>query len=160
MPTLLQAMADLLPQAFAPMSDRVRLHVICDPIALSPDDAIPMALLVHEGMMNAYKHAFPDDSSGEITISLRRAPEDVVILQIADNGIGMHPGNDTTGRGLSLIRAFAAQMHGTLALAGPLDAAGTTITLTIHRGAKRHELGPSSIGLTSHPPAAAARDLP
>jgi two-component sensor histidine kinase len=151
MPALLQAMADLLPQAFAQMSDRVRLHVICDPIALSPDDAIPMALLVHEGMMNAYKHAFPDDSSGEITIRLRRAPEDVVILQIADNGIGTHPGNGTNGLGLSLIRAFAAQMQGRLALAGPLDAAGTTITLTIHRGAKRHEPGPSSIGLTSHP---------
>jgi two-component sensor histidine kinase len=139
MPTLLQAMADALRQGFSQMSGRVRLHVTSDPIALSPDDAIAMALVANEVMTNAYKHAFPDGTCGEIAISLRRAPENTLILQITDNGIGMRSGNDESGLGLKLIRTFATQLRGTLAFARPLDAAGTAVTLTIRRGAK-HEL--------------------
>jgi two-component sensor histidine kinase len=149
MPALLHAMADALRRAFAQESGRVSLHVTCDPIALSPDDAIPLALLANEVMTNAYKHAFPDGSSGEIIVSLHCAPENAVILQITDNGIGMHPGSDESGLGLTLIRSFAEHLQGTLVVAEPLGVAGTTITLTIHRGAKRpHELdqGESDVG--------------
>jgi two-component sensor histidine kinase len=158
MPALLQAMADGLRQAFAQMSDRVRLHVTCDAIALSPDDAIPMALLANEVITNAYKHAFPDGASGEISISLRCAPGNAAILQITDNGIGGQRGSDQGGLGLKLIRTFAAQLQGTLAIAEPVAAAGTTVTLTVHRGeGRRHELdeGESNVGVQGERPGSA-----
>jgi two-component sensor histidine kinase len=154
LPTLLRAMGDALRQSFAEMSGRVSLRVTCDQIVLPPDDAIPMALLANEVVSNAYKHAFPDGSSGEITINLRCAPENTVILQITDNGIGMRTRNAESCLGLKLIRGFAAQLHGTLALGRPVDAAGTTVTLTIHRGAKRgHEPDRGEFDVASTMPA-------
>ena len=56
---------------------------------LSPDDAIPIALLANEVMTNAYKHAFPEGASGMISINLSCAPENTIVLRIMDNGIGM-----------------------------------------------------------------------
>lgn len=137
MPKLLRAMGDGLRQSFAEKSAQVRLRVTSDQILLPPDDAIPMALLANELMTNAYKHAFPDGASGEITVNLRYAPEKAVILQISDNGIGMPSGSGENSLGLELIRSFAAQLQGTLSFAKPVDAAGTAVTLTIHREARR-----------------------
>jgi two-component sensor histidine kinase len=140
MPTLLRRMSDALRQSFAEMSGRVRLQVTSEDIMLSPDDAIPLALLANEAMTNAYRHAFPEGSSGEVTIDLRYAPQNALILQITDNGVGMRSSNGESGLGLKLIHTFAAQLRGTLAIARPENAAGTVVTLTIHRGAKRrHE---------------------
>jgi two-component sensor histidine kinase len=137
MPKLLRTMGDALRESFSEKSTQVRLRVTSDQILLSPDDAIPMALLANELMTNAYKHAFPDDSSGEITVNLRYAPENALILQISDNGIGMPAASDENSLGLELIRSFAAQLQGTLSFAKPDDADGTKVTLTIHRQTQR-----------------------
>ena len=141
MQALLQAVADALQQSFTEMSARVSLRLTCDTVTLTPDDAIPMALLANEAVTNAYKHAFPDDSAGEIIVNLRCAPGNKLILQVTDNGVGMSPSADTSGLGLKLIHSFAAQLRGALVLDRPVDATGTGLTLTIHPGAKRrHEL--------------------
>ena len=71
MPKLLQAIADALRESFSEVSDRVRLQITSDQIVLSPDDAIPLALLANEVITNAYKHAFPEGASGMISINLR-----------------------------------------------------------------------------------------
>ena len=154
LPTLLRAMGDALRQSFAEISGRVSLRVTSDQIVLSPDDAIPMALLANEVMTNAYKHAFPGSSSGEIAVSVSSAPENAVILHITDNGIGMRSSSAESCLGLKLIRAFAAQLHGTLAFGRPVEAAGTAVTLTIHRGAKRgHEPDRGAFNVASTMPA-------
>ena len=90
-----------------------------------------MALLANELVTNAYKHAFPNDSSGEITVSLQQTPENGLILRIADTGIGLHLTGSESGMGLKLIRTLAAQLRGTLTFATPPEGAGTQITLTI-----------------------------
>ena len=131
MPELLQILGDGLRQSFARMSAQVKLDLSCDSISLPVDQAIPLALLANEVVTNAYKHAFPDGSSGEITVSLRQPSEDALILRIADTGIGWHPTGGGVGMGLRLIRSFAAQLQGTLIFATPAEQAGTAITLTI-----------------------------
>lgn len=129
LPTLLQALGDALRQSFAEMSDRVRLQVTSDLVILPPDEAIPIALLANEVITNAYKHAFPEGSAGEITLSLNWLDERALVLQISDNGIGMRSNGGASALGLKLIRTFAAQLGGTLAFAEPVGAAGTTVTL-------------------------------
>ena len=62
------------------------LQLTSDPISLPVDQAIPLALLANELVTNAYKHAFPSDSAGEITLSLQHTPEDGLTLRIADTG--------------------------------------------------------------------------
>jgi two-component sensor histidine kinase len=135
MPPLLQAVGDALRQSFAEVSSRVTLRVTSDEIVLSPDDAIPIALLANEVMTNAYKHAFPEGTSGMIAINLSCAPENTIVLRIMDNGIGMPAAGRGGGLGLKLIRSFAAQLQASLAFDRPPDTAGTVMTLRIHRAA-------------------------
>ena len=131
MPGLLQTLGDGLRQSFAKTSAQVSLQLTCDPIELPADQAIPLALLANELVTNAYKHAFPNDSSGEITVSLRQTPENELILRVADTGIGVHLTGGESGMGLKLIRTLAAQLQGTLTFATPPEGAGTAVTLTI-----------------------------
>lgn len=133
MSKLLQAMGDALQQSFAEISAQVSLQITSDPILLSADDAIPMALLANEVLTNAYKHAFPGGCAGEITVELSCAPDHAVVLKIADNGIGIRPGTGKGGLGLELTRNFAQQLHGTLCFDKPACTDGTAVTLTIHR---------------------------
>lgn len=125
---LFDAVGDALRQLFAEMSNRVRLHVTSDHVRLSPDRAIPMALLANEAITNAYKHAFPDGFSGEINVDLRCLPEGGITLRIIDNGIGMRSRRRENGLGLKLLGNFAAQLQGTLEFAKPKDATGTAVT--------------------------------
>jgi two-component sensor histidine kinase len=136
MPQLLQTLGDALRQSFASVSAHVRLDLTCDPISLPVKKAIPLALLANEAMTNAYKHAFPNDTPGTITAQLRCMPENVLVLRIADNGIGLHLSGGEGGMGLMLIRTFAAQLGGALDIAGQADGLGTALTLTIQRAAE------------------------
>ncbi len=135
MPHLLRVMGDALRQSFAERSAFVRLQMTSQQIMLPPGEAIPLALLVNEAITNAYKHAFPNNACGEITVDLSCAPQKSLVLRIADSGIGMRPGRAENGLGLKLIRRFAAQLHGALVFNNPLDVSGTALTLTMHRSA-------------------------
>lgn len=132
MPTLLQAMGSALRQSFAELMGRVQLKVTCGPIVLSPDVAIPLALFANEAITNAYKHAFPGNRSGEITIHLSRGAEGSIVLQIADTGIGIRSDCSKSGLGLKLIHSFATQLNGTLTFGAGPDATGASVTLEIH----------------------------
>jgi two-component sensor histidine kinase len=135
MPSLLQTVAGSLRESFSPVLASVRLRIACDPIALRAEDAMAIALLANEAITNAYKHAFPDGASGEIAVELREIPDDVLLLQIVDSGVGMRSTGARIGFGLKLIRTFAAQLQGTLIFAGLAGGAGTSVTLTMHRDA-------------------------
>ncbi|MEW6586494.1 MAG: histidine kinase dimerization/phosphoacceptor domain -containing protein [Nitrospirota bacterium] len=52
-------------------ADRVRLRTEVADITLGIDTAIPCGLIVSELVSNAMKHAFREDETGEITVSLR-----------------------------------------------------------------------------------------
>ena len=82
-----------------------------DPVLLYPDQAVPLALLVAEGMTNALKYT---RSSTEvkpfIRVSLKQVdPECILTLE---NSIGTAPTADSTGLGAKLINAFATQLEG------------------------------------------------
>jgi two-component sensor histidine kinase len=134
MPTLLLAIGDALRGSFAEESNRISLTVTSERITLSPDDAIPIALLANEAITNAYKHAFCDGSSGQICVELSSAAENAMLLEIKDDGMGMRAGK--IGMGLKLMHIFAAQLQGTLILAKPVDPRGhgTTVALRIPGG--------------------------
>jgi Signal transduction histidine kinase len=131
MPQLLQTLADGLRQSFAVTSGDVSLQLTSDPIALPVEQAIPLALLANELVTNAYKHAFPNDASGAITVNLQHTPENGLTLRIADTGIGLSLTGSEISMGLKLIRILAEQLRGTLTIATPAAGSGTVITLTI-----------------------------
>jgi two-component sensor histidine kinase len=133
MPQLLQAMAAALEGLHAGESARVKVRAECMPIILAADDAVPLALLANEAMINACKHAFPDGRAGAVCVNLRLTAPTVLVLQVCDDGIGLQAGTTGSGLGLQLIHAFAAQLGGTLEMGTPADCTGTRLTLTMIR---------------------------
>ena len=116
LPPLFQALGDALQQSFAEMSDRVQLRITSDPVELSADEAIPLALLANELITNAYKHAFPNRDAGRIEVRVTRDSPTHLTLLVGDNGTGFETGaaSEPGGLGKSLIDAFVRQLHGEL----------------------------------------------
>lgn len=84
------------------------------PLQLSPDQALPLGMIVNEVVSNAYKHGFPNGRPGKISVTLSRPLEgNEAVLTIADDGVGMSetPAGGI-GLGTRLISGFAAQLQG------------------------------------------------
>ncbi|MDC8773042.1 PAS domain-containing sensor histidine kinase [Roseateles albus] len=96
----------------------VQLRLDLGLLKVGLDQATPAGLLVSELVSNSLKHAFPDERSGEITISLHPLDlSDHWRLAVIDNGIGL-PADFETRResslGLQLVADLASQMGGKL----------------------------------------------
>lgn len=82
--------------------------------SFSLEMAIPCGLIINELVSNAFKHAFPQDSKGEINVDLNLADQ-VYTLIIRDNGIGLPQEIDIhnpTSFGLLMSKALIEQLNG------------------------------------------------
>jgi len=133
MPGLLHAVCDALARSFGETCPGVRLEVSCDPLSLPADDAIAIALLSNEVVTNSYKHAFANQSSGEIRVQLHCSSGRAMVLRISDTGTGANLPQSEHGMGLKLVRLLSAQVQGALDIASPAADGGTQVTLTLDR---------------------------
>jgi two-component sensor histidine kinase len=67
---------------------QIQFKLTVDPVNLNISYAIPLGLIINEAVTNSIKYAFPDSIKGEISISMLNYG-DHIILELADNGIGM-----------------------------------------------------------------------
>ncbi|MCI4627043.1 MAG: response regulator [Candidatus Magnetoovum sp. WYHC-5] len=111
--------------------NKVRLQTNLKPVSLSIDSAIPCGLIVNEIISNTIKHAFPDDRTGIVDITLNTTEDGSINLIIKDNGVGF-PENvsleTSETLGLQLIHSLA-----TIQLQGHIDIyqqGGITYSLT------------------------------
>jgi two-component sensor histidine kinase len=109
----------------------ISLRVCGDGGSASSRQAECLGLIVTELVMNALKHAFPDDKSdGRITVGYDAAGTDWK-LSVTDNGIGKPDGvfaQPKTGLGTSIVKALAQQLGAQVeTLAG---AEGTAVSIT------------------------------
>ncbi len=104
---------------------RPYLHDVCGPLATddvivkvsAPDEhwptttVAPLGLLASEAVMNAVKHAFPDERRGRVLVRLSRLGPGRARLAVKDDGVGF---SDTPSGnlGLELIRALTRQLSG------------------------------------------------
>jgi chemotaxis protein methyltransferase CheR len=109
----------------------VSLKVVGEGGNATSRQAESLGLIVTELVMNALKHAFPDD-----TIDCRISVAYEVHgtnwkLSVADNGVGKPDGvfaQPKTGLGTGIVKALAQQLGATVeTVAGP---AGTTVAIT------------------------------
>lgn len=96
-------------------TDKIVCVTYCDQtILVGMDAAVPIGFVLHELLMNAHKHAFPD-RPGLVRVSCRRL-EDTLIVAVRDDGVGLPSdwrSRSHTSLGLSLVEALAQQLDGT-----------------------------------------------
>ncbi len=100
-----------------------RIHVTTDfdAIRLTPDQAVPLSLLLTEAMTNAIKYAKGREGSvPRLSVTMKRLPDQCAALELV-NTVSDSPDvgdgtlyNTSTGLGAQLLRAFAQQIGGTL----------------------------------------------
>ncbi|GAN78120.1 sensor histidine kinase [Acidisphaera rubrifaciens] len=95
---------------------QISLDVSADGTVISADVSISLGLIVTELVINALKHAFPDDRPGRIMVDYHAHGPDWT-LSVADDGIGMTPSTGAgqkIGLGTSIVAALARQLHATV----------------------------------------------
>jgi two-component sensor histidine kinase len=97
---------------------KLEINVEADPLLLSGTNAISLAMLTHELIMNAIKHAYAEGETGAVNVSLKRAEEGFV-YRFADHGRGL-PKDFTIEKsdslGMIMITATARQLGGKLTI--------------------------------------------
>lgn len=109
---------------------RVRMQFRADDVPVDINTAIPIGLIFNELVSNAFKYAFPNGRSGQVTIGIRN-PDSVIEITVADDGAGL-PEDITTDLprtvGMGLIGILVHQLNGRLAID---RTNGTRFTITI-----------------------------
>jgi len=92
--------------------EQIHLVVTVDGSRVTPDISVSLGLIVTELVINALKHAFPDDRAGTITVDYRSTGS-FWALTVTDDGIGMGPTDDPpkSGLGTSIVNALASQLR-------------------------------------------------
>ena len=88
---------------------------VSDDAALNPDAAVPLALIVAESMANAIEHGFRNRDTGHIEVHLARDGEDLVKVEVRDDGHGLPQGfsiEASDSLGLRIAAMLAAQLNG------------------------------------------------
>ncbi len=124
----LSALVDDLQISARNGEEGVRLSVEAAPLAIDPDRAVAIGVIVTELVINASKYAYPD-GGGPVRIFLRLG-DGSVELSVEDDGVGLPETVDpnATGLGNRIVRAMASKLGATLAFAD--RSAGTTVHLS------------------------------
>jgi PAS domain S-box-containing protein len=105
----------------------VAVTVAPEDATLAPDHAGPLGMLVNEAVCNSYKHAFPE-RRGRIAVDLRQVTPDRINLEVADDGVGFHPGPSNSGsQGVELMGLLARQLGGELTISAGIDGGGARV---------------------------------
>lgn len=90
---------------------QLSLTVNADDTVASSGRAVSLGLIVTELVINALKHAFPDDRDGQIKVDYRTQGEGWV-LTVCDNGIGRSADANEArpGLGTGIIKALTSQL--------------------------------------------------
>jgi two-component sensor histidine kinase len=91
---------------------RLRMTVEVDDSVATADVSVSLGLIVTELVINALKHAFPDDRGGVIVVSYRSTGADWA-LSVSDDGVGLPTGPEPARirLGASIVKALAAQLR-------------------------------------------------
>jgi two-component sensor histidine kinase len=110
--------------------DRPEIEFSCEAsaIAVPLDSAMPLTLLAVEAVTNAYAHAFPEESTGTVTLHYSVSDSGEALLSIADDGVGFDCGSDSGSMGFQLIRGLAHQLGGKVEIISVVGA-GTQVRL-------------------------------
>jgi PAS domain S-box-containing protein len=109
----------------------ISLKVQVEDGTASSSQAVSIGLIVTELVINALKHAFPDERSGGTVIVAYDLAEPNWRLTVSDNGIGRPEGHShktNPGLGTTIVESLAKQLDAQVDVS--MDPCGTTVTIT------------------------------
>jgi hypothetical protein len=115
----IRSLVKMLYNTYKLSASRIGLNIKVPDIELDVDIIIPCGLIVNELISNAFKYAFPDEITGEITIELVENNDKECTLTIRDNGIGIPEDFDiynTESLGMQIVTSLVDQINGSLEL--------------------------------------------
>jgi two-component sensor histidine kinase len=94
------------------------IEVDADSLELSGPHAISLGMLTHELITNALKHAYSENESGSIKVTLRHKRRGNIDLRISDQGRGLPENFNIEGKsaslGMKIVTSTVRQFDGTL----------------------------------------------
>lgn len=109
------------------------VEVTADPVEISADKVIPLALIVNELLTNAFKYALPRTGARSLRVAAVRDAGGMLIVSVSDNGPGLPPDfEQRAGLGVKLVQTLLLQLRGTMETAS--DSTGTTMTVIVPLG--------------------------
>ena len=121
-------LCESLAVSMIPDPNLLSIEVTADDSVVAANKSVSLGLIVTELVINALKHAFPNDRHGRIVVDYRSNGPDWT-LSVTDNGVGMAPGAIVAKRGLgtNIIEALAKQL-GAIIEVGDADP-GTAVSI-------------------------------
>ena len=126
----LTTLTDQLRRSFRETTSGVHLRVEADALSVPAAIALPCGMIVTELVTNAFKYAYPDNTSGPLLVRIAIG-EESFLLSVSDEGVGLPAKFDlaqTDSFGLHLVVNLANQLGATLTRP---PGSGTNIVLTV-----------------------------
>lgn len=129
-----QDLVDYLMKSLRPSGSPVEIKCKIEQLPINLDAVISCGLIVNELVTNALKYAFSPDMKGEISVVLRERSNNLVELEVSDNGVGVDDVESLGAKGslgINLVSILAEnQLDGTLEMR---NSSGLTSTIRFTR---------------------------
>jgi len=111
---------------------KLRLTAVVGEGSVGADVSISLGLVVTELVINALKHAYPDERGGNIVVRYSSSAT-AWVLSVSDDGVGIVKGLRAAkaGLGTSIVEALAKQLHAEVAFTDAHP--GTQVSLACNR---------------------------
>lgn len=114
----LEELIDLMMRYYNISKEKITIDLQIEDVYFIIDTAIPVGLVVNEIISNSFKHAFPDNRKGVISVKLFRNTDNSIILILSDNGKGLPEGFDINNCNtlgfVTTVKIIEDQLQGTI----------------------------------------------
>ncbi|MEP6868966.1 MAG: histidine kinase dimerization/phosphoacceptor domain -containing protein [Novosphingobium sp.] len=107
-------MTDLCAQLRSLHAHQENVELLCQTAScvMPVSNAVPLSLFAVEAVTNSFRHAFPDNRRGLVTVALNCCGTEGM-LSISDNGVGLNGKTECRAVGTLLMAGFVQQLNGT-----------------------------------------------
>lgn len=115
--TYTESLVNNIRTTFGEISERIDVYIKMENVFFDIQTSIPLGLIINELVTNSFKHGFPNEKSGLITISIEQINNTNYKLAIEDTGIGFPKDKeDKKSIGLELVSLLVLQLKGKLTI--------------------------------------------
>jgi PAS domain S-box-containing protein len=102
--------------SYGVLRDQIIPIIDIEEIKLNIETAVPCGLIINELVSNVLKHAFPNENSGKMWLSLHLIDNQIELI-VADNGLGLPADfnlDSSNSLGMQLVNSLVNQLDGSI----------------------------------------------